>query len=581
MLSEEKIHRLTKGQQRAIHESVGKYVAEHYQELCEADFVDEELLRQYTDATAQLLKPLAPGKIDDGMNQLLVTINQAAIAVTEGDKTFAFSHNLVDHIRIRYQQMKNVDESLKLAETLRNSEVKISEFTKIKTAEIRICEDGDALYIDYSLPMTCECWTLIQELSELHIEIAGTNYVVATGGFHIQTAREVNENGGRFEGRIHINKIEAEDFKTQQKGYYRCMLPIGSIDWLHDIHTYAAILKNGCMMGLMEFYDQTILIHAYPCKQEGQHYLVVETLSESTAEKIAEYVYSVALTIGFVTGHIHLGRCYAFWSATPEFGERLAMSYHTMRPSSNSTIRIFTTNMYYVNDMLKENKVALESRQPLYNVQGEFQRNLQDWLQPDFMQSLFSLIYNDAHIARAVVTLVESANFPLEYQAGVRSIVLETLAHSVPGPKPIENDDLWEKIKGDMTAVLDGNMMDAEGRELITAESRKILDKKVATMNKPTNVDSLARPLEDVAYTITKNDLSALKMRNTFLHGGLVKGSIEKQTEEIFYISLMLHKLCSIIILKRAGFDGYILNNPVLFNCEKAVQTQERPLLKI
>ena len=71
------------------------------------------------------------------------------------------------------------------------------------------------------------------------------------------------------------------------------------------------------------------------------------------------------------------------------------------------------------------------------------------------------------------------------------------------------------------------------------------------------------------------------QMRNVFLQGGLVKGSIEKQTDELFYLSLMLHKLSCIIILKRAGFEGYILNNPVLFNCRKAVESKERPLLKI
>ena len=100
-------------------------------------------------------------------------------------------------------------------------------------------------------------------------------------------------------------------------------------------------------------------------------------------------------------------------------------------------------------------------------------------------------------------------------------------------------------------------------------------------MNNPTNADSLARPLEEAGYSTSANDKEALKMRNVFLHGGLVKGSIEKQTDELFYLSLMLHKLSCIIILKRAGFEGYILNNPVLFNCRKAVESKERPLLKI
>ena len=70
-------------------------------------------------------------------------------------------------------------------------------------------------------------------------------------------------------------------------------------------------------------------------------------------------------------------------------------------------------------------------------------------------------------------------------------------------------------------------------------------------------------------------------MRNTFLHGGLVKGSVEKQSSDLFYLSLMLHKLACIIILKKAGFVGYILNNPILFNCKKAVDAGEKVLIMI
>lgn len=68
-----------------------------------------------------------------------------------------------------------------------------------------------------------------------------------------------------------------------------------------------------------------------------------------------------------------------------------------------------------------------------------------------------------AHIARAVVTLIESANFPLEYRAGVRAIVLEPIVHSVPGPKPIEDEALWEAMKTDISAVLTKHTTNTDG----------------------------------------------------------------------------------------------------------------------
>lgn len=136
-------------------------------------------------------------------------------------------------------------------------------------------------------------------------------------------------------------------------------------------------------------------------------------------------------------------------------------------------------------------------------------------------------------------------------------------------------------MKTDLEAVVAKYVNNETGEQQISDESLTILGKKINTMNNPTNADSLARPLEEAGYSLNDNDKEALKMRNTFLHGGLVKGSVEKQTNEIFYLSLMLHKLACIIILKRAGFSGYILNNPVLFNCEKAVKASEKVLIYI
>lgn len=323
------------------------------------------------------------------------------------------------------------------------------------------------------------------------------------------------------------------------------------------------------------------MLHVYPCNDGEKKYMVVESLTATTGDKMDEYVYSVVLTLGFITGSIHLGKCYVFSSCEPEFGHDVALAYHTMRPSTDTGMKIFTTNMYYVHKMLKRANVQLKDKTPLYDEKDELQAHLQDWLQPDMVQSLFTLIHGDAKVARAVVTIIESANFPLEYQAGVRAIVLETLAHSVPGPKPIPDDELWSQMKTDLDDVVAKYVKNEAGEQQISEEGTNILRKKIDTMNNPTNADSLARPLEEAGYTLQPNDKNALKMRNIFLHGGLVKGSVEEQTNEVFYLSLMLHKLACIIILKRAGFSGYILNNPVLFNCSEAVAAGEKVLIMI
>lgn len=576
MILLEKINQLTDGQQKSLHESVGMFLGENLQRVKELRLVDAAVLDDYVAKTAAMRGDLRVCMADHALNNALYAIILAAEA--RGDE---IAQHLVTHFTLRYQQMKNVDECFRLVDSFNGQMVTIAEFNQIADAATIIMLEDDVVYVDYSLPVTNETWNLIQNLNKIHIALDGQQYVAETGNFYIESSKEDLGEQGRFTGRIRINQLTSSAFVKEDKAYFRCLIPIGSVDWNRDICTYAAFIRNDWMLGLIELKDSDTMLHVYPCRDADKKYMVVESLTVTTSQEIAEYVYSVALTLGFITGTIHLGKCYEFSSSEPEFNVNVAMSYHTMRPSSDTGMRIFTTNMYYIREKLKSAKVQLQDNTPLYNSEGKFQEHLQDWLQPDQIQHLFALIHGDAKVARAVVTIIESANFPLEYQAGVRAIVLETLARSVSGPKPIPDDELWNRMKEDFDAVLTKYVNNAQGEPQISSDSHTILSKKIETMNNPTNADSLAQPLKDAGYTLQPNDTAALKMRNTFLHGGLVKGSLEKQTNDIFYLSLMLHKLSCIIILKWAGFSGYILNNPVLFNCEKAVKAGEKALIKI
>lgn len=591
MIAKEKLNRLTDGQLKELHVSVGKFLEENLQDVEPLCLIADATLADYIAKTSALRKDLFIPKADPALNDMLYAILSSAEQRTAAtvpaaecksdDQLQPIEKRLLKHFILRYQQMKYIDDCQNYIQSLQGPNVAISEFVQIADATTTIRVEDDIVYIDYSLPVTKEGWYLIQNLNELHLDLNGIQYLAETGDFYIESSKDDLSETGRLTGTIRINKLTSVSFVKTGNAYFRCMIPVGSIDWDRDIHTSVAFIRNGWTMGLIELKDGEAMLHVYPYNDGGKKYMVVESLTETTNHQMAEYVYSIALTLGFITGTIHLGRCYEFSSSEPEFCANMALAYHTMRPSSEAGMKIFTTNMYYVRELLKSAKVQLKDKTPLYDEQDVFQEHLQDWLQPDMMQRLFELIHGDAKVARAVVTIIESGNFPLEYQASVRAIVLETLAHSVPGPKPITDDDLWDAMKAEIEDVVARYAKNESGNPMISEESLTILGKKINSMNNPTNADSLARPLEESGYELTQNDKDALKARNTFLHGGLVKGTVEKQTNELFYLSLMLHKLACIIILKRAGFMGYILNNPMLYNCEKAIAESEKPLIKI
>lgn len=581
MVSLEKLNKLASGQQKSLHEFVGKFLGNHLLEMKKLRLVDEELLVGYVKKTDSLRREYRKWTPDQYLNDALHTIVVTAEKKNHEGESIDVLAKLIRIFTMHYQEMKNVDESLRLIHSLQKQEVKVVEFEGISDVDTMIRLDDGVIHIDYSLPVTKESWDLIQSLSSMHIEIDGKQYVAETGDFYIESTKDNLGEGGRFAGKIRINQLTGSNFLKSEEAYFRCMIPIGSVDWNRDIHTFAAFFRNSWTSGLIELNNGDTLLHVYPCSDGDKKYMVVESLSHTTMKQMLDNVYFVSLTLGFITGKIHLGKCYLFSSSEPEYGENVELAYHTMRPSSETSMRIFTTNMYYIREALKAGKVILQDKSPLYDTEGKFQDHLQDWIQPDILQSLFSLIHNDEKISRAVVTIIESANFPLEYQAGVRAIVLETLARSVTVPKPISDDGLWYELKNGMEEVVKRYTNNEVGEQQISDESLNVLRKKINSMNNPTNADSLARPFEEAGYELSSNDKDALKMRNTFLHGGLVKGSVETQTSELFYLSLMLHKLACIIILKKAGFKGYILNNPILFNCKKAVDAGEKVLIMI
>ena len=362
MVAGEKLNRLTNGQQKSLHESVGKFLEENLQGMKELGLVDEALLTDYVAKSTTLREYVHVRKIDPALNYAL-----CAIMAAVSNSAAVLPGQLVNQFTLRYQQMKNVDECLKLIHTFNGQPVTIDEFTAITDATTTIALDDDVVYINYSLPVTKEGWQLIQNLNELHITLDGQQYVAESGDFYIESSKDDLGEEGRFTGRIRINRLAGSTFAKEDKTYFRCLIPIGSVDWNRDIRTYAAFIKSGWILGLLELKDGSTLLHVYPCNDGDKKFMVVESLTATTSRKMAEYVYSVALTLGFITGTIHLGKCYEFSSSEPEFDANVAMAYHTMRPSSDTGMKIFTTNMYYVRETLKSAKVQLQDKTPLYN----------------------------------------------------------------------------------------------------------------------------------------------------------------------------------------------------------------------
>ena len=79
--------------------------------------------------------------------------------------------------------------------------------------------------------------------------------------------------------------------------------------------------------------------------------------------------------------------------------------------------------------------------------------------------------------------------------------------------KPVEDDAVFQKLRKDFLSVLKNH----EGS--ISPQGITILQKKMDTLNSPTNQDKLTKPFEVYGITATEEDKTAIKNRNNYLHG--------------------------------------------------------------
>jgi hypothetical protein len=178
--------------------------------------------------------------------------------------------------------------------------------------------------------------------------------------------------------------------------------------------------------------------------------------------------------------------------------------------------------------------------------------------------------------------IVEASKYAIDIQLAIYCVAFETISKYVKGeygiesPKVIESN-IWDKLKPKFDEVL----ITIKANGIITEEQIRFLQGKVNNMNQPTNKDVLIQSFSKLGYSLSSEELKCVEYRNLSLHGNLPVKKGESELDKLFYVNLTMHKLCSVLILKLAGFEGYIINNVKLHEKNINKMIQEDGFLKI
>lgn len=410
------------------------------------------------------------------------------------------------------------------------------------------------------------------------------------------TTYSIPNGSAYFTGSLHFLSSEIQDFNikithlidtridAKREYYIRIIQPIDRDNWLHDIATYAYTEGRGWTLGLLEVELANGKVHMYPYKTAEQYYMVTDIMFPTSIEDAHHIAFSTALALGLITTVVHLDEYYFLFSKTAEFKDIEGLAFFSMRPTVYGQYRIFTTNIFSLEHSLKQTPPAQYALSQLYTPTGDIQSGLVDWMNMAVFSNLARNIYENDSLAQSASILIETSTYPLEYQGGLFCLALESITsvlteQDVPN-YPMPYQEYETKVKPHLDDVL--TTLHSEG--VIDETVLAIFKKRVKNdIDRETNGDKLKEPFNRMGYQLTKIDNHYINKRNFIFHGRNIvqRGTTQDKLSYMLHLCLLLHKLCSILLLKQAGYSGYIINNPVLYGCDKECKAEENVLIQI
>lgn len=443
-------------------------------------------------------------------------------------------------------------------------------------AENNLSQEPDGIYLSNRVKLSKQYWDTLNSvlLPELRISCNREYIIPSKKGVTKELpdfAQDISD------AKIKIDRFQDEFYIEGAIYFFRFFLPINNDDWSSVIENKAYSNSKSWSFGLIELTFENGTIDLYPAKNNNRQYIVIETSFPCTEAEMHSYVYSILVALGVVTGTIHLDEVFIIASNQPYFDRELLLAYSSLRNTSKSNYNIIATNMWSVKDCLTKNNVNYAIAQ-IFDSSDSPKSEYEKLMTSKVFNKLVLLLYNNDCLTRAVQIITDAANEPLDYQGALMSVALETITgHFAPKDNPPIETASWNKVSDAYEKMI----QELLGGNDIDNEIAKILRNKKNSLNRISNQEKLKSPFTKHGYSISKNELNAINSRNRFLHGNIMGDTIDESFHEIFYTCLVLSKLCYILLLKEAGYSGYIVNSPVIYGCYKAIKAKEPAMVKI
>lgn len=267
-------------------------------------------------------------------------------------------------------------------------------------------------------------------------------------------------------------------------------------------------------------------------------YCVFRSQSKMDIVKFEKIVEAVRLLFGLLSGYLLADRAYYI------------SNYTTTPPKDRIPLIVRYKNL----------SCNLKHRYPILD-KGPYLDGDNEKLKISTEQfnALVKLLVTNEEFARAVRLLIDASATDGASRGVLAVVALETisnyLAKKGDAAKIVVDKDVSRQLNYELEKGL------KKIKDKVGAEDYRKLESKVKSINNLPNAVKLESAFEELGILLDEEELYCLSCRNMLLHGLLPKSkelSFLTQDELVFMVSHRLIMLTTMLLLKKAGFDGYV-----------------------
>ena len=327
----------------------------------------------------------------------------------------------------------------------------------------------------------------------------------------------------------------------KQSFFYRYITPFSS--------TFFSELGTNALEVAIDENEKKVSL--YLEKIDNHNFLTIDFKFKCTEEDLYDYSFKLLVSLGLVSNYLALSEAYIFAYNTIEMEDAEGVLFRSMPPSIHIDRPVFCNNVYslYIPFFQRLNGAQGEKMAVDFISKNSFKKS---FLTREQFQSIVSTILHDKNALRGAELLLYAESQPLDYRPCILSVAMESLCDMkfYKSDTKYLDETHWSPIKDEIVSIL--NSADVQD------EVRDNMIKSINKINSLSNHEKLEFPFKKIEYTLSSDEANVLNKRNIFLHGHL--GVNNDPIDTLFKESLLLERLCVILILRAGGFTGEIVD---------------------